>query len=133
MKKTQIAIFSFLLISLVAWAKSQEATIKSSLVCGMCEDNIRNGLVYEKGIKRVTFDLDKSEVYVKFNPKHISLNEIETLITEIGYDANEKKADPIAFKNLDECCQSKEKCLEMENHGDGHNHKEGEGHEHHKK
>jgi copper chaperone CopZ len=92
MKKTQIAIFSFLLLSIFAWAKSQEATIKSSLVCEMCEDNIRNGLVYEKGIKRVTFDLEKSEVYVKFNPKHISLDEIENLITKIGYDANEKKS-----------------------------------------
>ncbi len=130
MKKSQIAIFSFLLISLVAWAKTEMVTIKSSLVCEMCEDNIRNGLIYEKGIKRVTFDLEKAEVYVKYNPKQINLEKIETLITKIGYDANEKKADPVAFKKLDPCCQSKEKCLEMENHGDGHNHEDGSGHDH---
>ena len=130
MIKKSIALLAFVSFSLMVVAKSETLTIKSSLVCGMCEDNIRNGLIFEKGIKRVTFDLEKGEVYVKYNPKHISDSEIEKKITLIGYDANELKADEEAFKHLDPCCQSKDKCEAMKNHGDGHNHEDGHEHEH---
>ena len=72
----------------------------------------------------------KGEVYVKYNPKQVSKDEIETKITKLGYDANDKLADEVAFKKLDACCQSKDKCEAMKNHGDGHNHEDGHEHEH---
>ncbi|MBI3142223.1 MAG: heavy-metal-associated domain-containing protein [Bacteroidetes bacterium] len=96
-----------------SWAKTANITIKSSMVCGMCEETIRNGLVYEKGIKRVTFDLDKNEIYIKYNPKQIGPDDIRARISALGYDADGVKANETAFKNLDACCQSKDKCEEL--------------------
>lgn len=109
-----ISIASMLLISVVAYAKTVSETIKSSIICGECEDRIRNGLIYEKGIKRVTFDLETSEIFVKYNPKQVTLDEIRTKITKIGYDADHMKADQNAFKELPGCCQMKGKCADDE-------------------
>lgn len=95
------------------WAKTATITIKSTMVCGMCEETIRNGLVFEKGVKRVTFDLEKNEIYVKYNEKQTSPDKIRARIAALGYDADGVKADETAFKNLDACCQSKDKCEEL--------------------
>lgn len=106
--KNKLLIFGFLLIGLVVYAKTQTATIKSSMVCQMCEDNIRNGLIYEKGIKKITFNLDENEIYVKFNPKQTTLEEIKKKITLLGYAADELPADKEAFDALAGCCKTKD-------------------------
>ena len=33
------------------------------------------------------------------------MSTIEDVITELGYDVNGKKADPIAYQNLELCCK----------------------------
>lgn len=109
-----IGIASMLLISVVAYAKTVSETIKSSIICGECEDRIRNGLIYEKGVKRINFDLETAEIFVKYNPKQITLEEIRAKITELGYDADEMKADKAAYDVLPGCCQVKGKCLDDE-------------------
>jgi len=109
-----IGIASLLFVSVVAYAKTLTQTIKSTIICTECEDRIRNGLIYEKGIKRVTFDLEAAEINVKYNPKQITLDEIRTKITKLGYDADEMKADKAAFDVLPGCCQVKGKCEDDE-------------------
>lgn len=111
------AITLLLFAALTAYAKSLTVTIKSSLVCEMCEENIRDGLIYEKGIKRITFDLEKSEIYVKYNPKQTDLQEIKAKIIALGYTADELKADKKAFEGLPGCCKSKEACEALEKGG----------------
>jgi len=105
-----IGILSLLFVSAMAYAKTMTDIIKSSIVCEECEERIRNGLIYEKGIKRVTFDLETSEITVKYNPKQITLDEIRTKITKIGYDADDMKANKEAFNELPGCCQAKGLC-----------------------
>lgn len=109
-----LSITLFVFMALAVYAKSLTTTIKSSLVCEMCEENIRDGLIYEKGIKRITFDLEKSEIYVKYNPKHINVQEIKEKIVALGYSADEMKADKNAFDQLPGCCKSKEACEALE-------------------
>lgn len=118
-----------LLVSIAAFGKTLSETIKSSIVCEECEDRVRNGLIYEKGIKRVTFDLETAEIFVKYNPKQITLDEIRTKITELGYDADDKKANEEAFKALPGCCQAKGKCSDGDQHN-GHGHGSHDGHKH---
>ena len=109
-----LAITLLLFTTITLYAKSLTVAIKSTLVCEMCEEIVRDGLVYEKGIKRITFDLDKSEIYVKYNPKHITIEEIKTKIIGLGYAADEMKADKKAFDQLPGCCKSKEACEALE-------------------
>ncbi|MCB0736753.1 MAG: heavy-metal-associated domain-containing protein [Bacteroidetes bacterium] len=119
-----------LLIPMMAFAvmaKTETIVIKSSLVCGMCEDAIRDGLAFEKGIKRVSTDVDANEITIKFNPKKISAEDIKHKIAHLGYDADDVKADEHAYEELPACCKKGGSC-----DGDKHDHheEEGEGHDH---
>ena len=134
-----ISIIAFLLLSVNAWAKTETITIKSSIVCEMCESNIRNAFAYEKGVKRITFNLDNAEITVKYNPKQTSPETIKKKISALGYDADEVKANEAAFNKLNECCKSKEKCEaghddneheDDEHSGGGHDAHDHENHSH---
>ena len=105
--------------------KKETAIIQSSIVCHECEMRIRDELVYVKGVKKVDFDLEEKTITVVYNPNKIALDDIETKITAIGYDANGKKADKAAFLKLPDCCQSEGKCKELgieKKHGHHHGH-----------
>jgi hypothetical protein len=42
---------------------------------------------------------------VKYSTKKISLAEIKTKLSELGYDADEVKSNPESVKKLPLCCQ----------------------------
>ncbi len=83
----------------------KEMKIKSSVVCGMCKDRVESGLGYEKGVKEVKVDLDAKEVTVKYNPGKITEDQIRTALSNLGYDADDVKADPKAYAKLPGCCK----------------------------
>ena len=115
----------FLFAALQLFAKSETITIKSTIICDMCEDNIKNSLIYEKGVKKITFDLDKKEIYVKYNPAKTSVEKIKLAISKIGYDADDIKADPKAYDKLNACCKKDGKCAgeeEQEHDEEEHHH-----------
>jgi mercuric ion binding protein len=82
-----------------------ELKIKSSVVCGMCKDRVENGLIYEKGVKEVTVDLEAKEVTVKYTATKTTPDEIRTALSKLGYDADDVKADPKAYQKLPACCK----------------------------
>lgn len=84
---------------------TEELKIKSSVVCGMCETRVIAGLAYEKGVKEVTVDLKAKEVTVKYSPSKTTPDEIRTALTKLGYDADDKPADPKAYAKLPACCK----------------------------
>ena len=47
-------------------------------------------------VKMLKFNFEKGKT---------DLEKIETVITEAGYDANDKKAVPDAYNRLDDCCK----------------------------
>jgi hypothetical protein len=55
--------------------------------------------MYELDDKAMTFT-------VYYNAKKTTLQTIKEGISKLGYDADEVKADPKAYENLDGCCKA---------------------------
>lgn len=83
----------------------QTASIQTNAQCGDCKERIEEVLNFEKGIIYSDLDLDTKIVEVKFNSKKTSLEKIKQTIAEIGYDADDVKADKTAQTALPLCCQ----------------------------
>jgi copper chaperone CopZ len=85
--------------------KAQKATIMTSSECGNCKERIEGKLNYTKGIVFSELNYDSKELVVKFKPNVISLEQIKKIVSELGYDADEIKADKKAQNKLPLCCQ----------------------------
>ena len=76
-----------------------------TIMCGMCEANIKDAFSSTDGIFKVNVDLDSKSGQVFYNSKKVSLAQIETAISNIGYRANNKKAVKSAYDKLPRCCK----------------------------
>ncbi len=85
--------------------KTREVTMKTSAECGDCKERIEGKLNYTKGIVFSELDYKAQMLTVKFRPSKISLDEIKTIVSNLGYDIDDIKANPDAQKELPECCQ----------------------------
>ncbi len=81
------------------------SVIKTSSECGSCKKRIEEKLNYTKGVKFAELDVPSKNLTVKYSTKKITLDEIKTILSELGYDADEVKAVPEAVKKLPACCQ----------------------------
>lgn len=75
-----------------------KVTIKTSAECVYCKENLEESLAKVKGIRKVKCDYVKHEVYVVYNSKKISIEQIRTKMNEMGYDADDQKANFDKFK-----------------------------------
>lgn len=62
-------------------------------------------LNYTKGVKFGELDVPSRKVTVKFSPSVITLDEIKKKISELGYDADDVKANHDAYEKLPSCCK----------------------------
>lgn len=81
--------------------------IKTSIQCEMCVDRLTNIFAKKWAIKDVDFDLENQLVSVKYNSKKMNLVDLEQLISDSGYDANEKQANQEVYDALPLCCKKK--------------------------
>ncbi|MGB6035645.1 MAG: heavy metal-associated domain-containing protein [Cryomorphaceae bacterium] len=110
MKKVQL-ILAFCAIAMISFANNPgEITVKSSVVCEMCKETIEEGLAYEKGIKRVAVDVEANTIFVKYNDKKLSDDEVKNLIAGLGYAADDVKPVKEAYDNLHGCCKMPGAC-----------------------
>ncbi len=86
----------------------KKATIKSSVWCETCEKAIHKGLDNIDGVKDVSINLEKKEIYVTFDESKTSLEFIRKTISNIGYDADDVKANPRSYRRLPKCCKNPE-------------------------
>ncbi|MCE3295616.1 MAG: Heavy metal transport/detoxification protein [Crocinitomicaceae bacterium] len=105
-------ILSFLAVLFIGTVGAQEkadnkqtVVIKTSAECGQCKERIEEKLNYVKGISFAELNYETRELTVKFRSDKITLDEIRKIISGLGYDADEVKADPDAQKKLPMCCQ----------------------------
>jgi copper chaperone CopZ len=76
-----------------------------TIQCGMCEHKIHAVLDDADGIKKVTIDPIHKTTTVHFDSTLIKLENIESLISQSGYQANDVKPDSVAYKKLELCCK----------------------------
>ena len=108
-------IFAFVSVKVSAQTVATTSTssnsvvkIKTSAECDMCKERIEKQVSLMKGVKKATLDLATKELTVEYNPKKTSPDKIRKVISDIGYDADDVKANNKATKNLPACCQKKD-------------------------
>ncbi|WP_445711051.1 heavy-metal-associated domain-containing protein [Flavobacterium sp.] len=118
MKKSIVKIFFVLAVlfsfSTTAFAQkgTQKAVIKTFLHCDHCKkcetcgEKFKVEMLNIKGVKMYELD-DKAMTFtVYYNSKKTDLQSIREAISKMGYDADDVKADPEAYENLDGCCKA---------------------------
>lgn len=113
--KTILIAFTVLLFSNGIFAQEtkmiQTATIKTTIhcdhckVCETCGQKFNQTLLKEKGVQMVVVDDKAMTIKVTYNSKKTDLVKIKTAITKLGYDADDIKADSVAYEGLDGCCK----------------------------
>lgn len=76
-----------------------------TMQCDICKKNIETAVNKVDGIIDVNVDKKEKVTHVYFDRTKTDVAKIEASITAAGYNANDKKADPEAYKNLDDCCK----------------------------
>jgi copper chaperone CopZ len=104
MNSKMYLLFLFLMMSLVTVA-NDTTVIKTSAQCNSCKKRIETRLAKVKGIVSSSLHVETKELTVIYNKTDINLREIETKISEIGYDANGLEAKKAAYKRLPACCR----------------------------
>lgn len=91
--------------------RTEKAIIKTHFYCDHCKKCETCGLKFEaelyntKGIRAFEINDKKQTITVIYNPLKVDLQAIKIAISKLGFDADEIKADPIAYNKLDDCCK----------------------------
>jgi len=96
MKKMIFTVFVLSASMLSVMAQTETVVIKTNLFCDHC-------LRCESCGPRI-----EMTVTVRFNPEKIQPDAIRQALASQGFDADEIKAIPQAYNNLDACCKKKE-------------------------
>lgn len=86
-------------------AKRDTIIIKTSTECNMCKERVEKEMAYTKGIITSNLNVEKAEFTVVFKPHKTTPEKIRQSIANIGYDADNIKANQKAHDNLPTCCQ----------------------------
>lgn len=89
----------------------QKAVIKTTITCDHCKacetcgGLLEKKLLKTKGIQMITLNEQKATIEVIFNSKKTDLPAIRKATSDLGYDADEIKANPEGYQKLDGCCK----------------------------
>lgn len=107
-----IALTTFSSASFAQQKALLKAVIKTPGVqCEACKTRIENHLLHEDGVSSVKADYRRHTVTVVWYTDRTNIENIKTVLANMGYDADDVTADPDAYKRLPLTCQhiSKEK------------------------
>lgn len=100
-----IALLTFAATSWAQKAKTETVVIHTSAECGQCEERLEKELNFTKGVVFAELDLETQNVTIKYSPKKTDVAKLKAVITAVGYDADDQKANPEALQKLPECCR----------------------------
>ncbi len=105
MSKFFRAFIFLLLISIgfnatAANPRRTKATIKTTAECMFCKRAIETAIGKMDGVRKVSVDYVKHEVFVMFNSKKTSLDAIRKAMAEIGFDADDVKANQVKYTEI---------------------------------
>ncbi len=111
LKTIVVALLLFSANSFAQQKTIQTAVIKTQIYCDHCKqcescgDKFNKELLKEKGVQMVVLDEKEMTIKVTYNSKKTDLNKIKTAISKLGFDADDIKADAVAYEELDGCCK----------------------------
>ena len=104
MKKLFLIISMFLIVSCKGELAKAEINIPTAQ-CGMCAMKIEDALTKADGVKKAYVDMDALKVTVEYDVEVTNTTNIESTISNAGYQANETLANTEVYKNLPSCCK----------------------------
>lgn len=115
----RIAVVLLLTIAFYGTAGAQQqkpewVTIKSAnLKCWECRESLDKYLLKEKGITEsgITqwkINLLQGEIKVQYLPNYVTPDGIRVMLNNAGFDADNEKAEPDAYKKLPPACKRAE-------------------------
>ncbi len=117
MKKLKYVVaLLFLLVSVASYGQNSEKEVLEintkiycdhCKMCDSCGKNIYDAVHALNGIKKVEILEKESKVRVHFNAEKINADDIRKAISDAGYDADDVKANPLAYEKFDGCCKKK--------------------------
>ncbi len=114
MKKLIIILLLGIFVSpSFAKEKTETIVIRTSIVCDHCLNcescgpNINFATRRVKGVTKMKIDPDAGTITVTYRTDKTNPDEIRKAISASGYDADNVKADPMAYQKLDGCCKVK--------------------------
>lgn len=123
MKRFKFFLSCFLLLSTFLAAaqdgpatKDTIATLKVFGACAQCKQRIEKALKI-KGINKAKWDIPTQMLTVTYDPSVLSLDDVQTKVTDVGHDTELKKAKDEVYKALPDCCHYRE--LQLEEHPEG--------------
>ncbi len=84
---------------------TETVSFKTSAKCGMCKSRLEKDLSLTKGVKEAKLNLDDKVMTITYNTKKTNAKELQGVIANIGYDANELIAVQKSHDALPKCCQ----------------------------
>ena len=100
-----VALLGFITIGTGQQTKFKTIKIKTSAICGECEERIETKLNYSKGVKYADLDLKTNIITVKYNTKILNAEDVKKIVSLLGYHANDVERDIEGFKSLPACCR----------------------------
>ena len=79
--------------------------IQTTAECEMCKERIEQAMYYHKGVKLAELALPSKVLTVKYKQDKTSAEAIRKAISDLGYAADELKADKEAYDALPHCCK----------------------------
>ena len=76
-----------------------------TIQCDMCKKTITKALQKVDGVNEIDISIEGKIANVSYDKNKTDIAKIENAITGAGYGANDKKADPVAYEKLDDCCK----------------------------
>lgn len=100
----QKILLMFLIIGISTSLYSQKSfntiNISTSATKVKAQEMVENALAVERGVKRFEFKENSGKIEVKYSSKKTSPEKIRKVISEIGFDADDIKANPKAVSLL---------------------------------
>ena len=85
---------------------SEEIAINTPTIqCGMCQEIIEVGLAKVDGVSNPRVDLKTKKTILLHDPEKTNKKSIEKIVSELGYQANNLKANPDSYADLPACCK----------------------------
>lgn len=119
MKRLNI-IMATLLIAAGAYAKDIKTVVFNTtpeMHCNNCENRIKSGLKFEKGVKDIRTDLEAKTVTIEYDADKTTPETLVKAFSKIDYEATEAKPSTAGEKKC--CCKKEGKCCAEKKEGKG--------------
>jgi copper chaperone CopZ len=116
-------LLTFLIVALMGMtafaqkAETQIITIQTNGTCEHCKKVMMDNVPQWKGVENCTYDLKTAKVTITYQPQKTSPETLRQGISQLGYDADNVKANAEARAKLPSCCTQAQKGQGCGGHG----------------